>query len=493
MASHGQILGRDPVRRGAPETSDRTDAAVLFAGLWAVAALFHVLSAPQRFVAFPVPNAEGLAALGVAVAATGVLVRPRDARWLVALAVLQLGSVWVEAPMLGNHWFIGGAVALTILLAAASVRRRTGRVEPAPLYAAFGPVARWVLLVSYVFAAFAKLNRGFLDPDVSCAVFFLRETAGAAGLGGTIDRAPPELLTAAIGATVVIELAVPVLLIVRRTRASGVLLAVAFHTVLGLDLAHPFFDFSTLLFALFALFLPPDFAPWLHGRLQRDGDHRRRASPLLVGASRAALALVLLAAVGPASPRLAVVVIATAYLAWFGYAVAAIVAVATYVVRQRPRGARGILRPTVPAAALVVPLVLLNGLTPYLELKTASGFTMYSNLTTVDGRTNHLLMPRTLPLTDAHDQLVVIRSSDDAGLQWYADHGYALPRPTFRSYLADHPDVTVAYLQDGAPRRYGPGMEPPPPPPMWREKLQPFRAVDLQDPPRCQDRWGPAN
>jgi hypothetical protein len=30
------------------------------------------------------------------------------------------------------------------------------------------------------------------------------------------------------------------------------------------------------------------------------------------------------------------------------------------------------------------------------------------------------------------------------------------------------------------------------PVPVWRAKLQLFRAVDVQDPPRCQDRWGAA-
>jgi hypothetical protein len=34
----------------------------------------------------------------------------------------------------------------------------------------FDPAARVVLLVFYYFAAFVKLNTGFLDPELSCGV-----------------------------------------------------------------------------------------------------------------------------------------------------------------------------------------------------------------------------------------------------------------------------------------------------------------------------------
>ena len=54
---------------------------------------------------------------------------------------------------------------------------------------------------------------------------------------------------------------------------------------------------------------------------------------------------------------------------------------------------------------------------------------------------------------------------------------------------------TVGYELDGAVRQ-APRIGSDPllgrPVPLWQEKLQLFRAVDMQDPPRCQDTWGPA-
>ncbi|MBW3665715.1 MAG: HTTM domain-containing protein, partial [Actinobacteria bacterium] len=286
-----------------------SDAATLFATMWAVAVLFHVLSGPMRFQAFP-PTALGLVLLGAGVTAVAVLVRPHDLRWLVALAGFQIVSVWLEAPLLGNHWLIAGFVDLALLVAAAMVWWRQRTFDADRVFAVFAPAARWVLLISYGFAAFAKLNHAFLDPTVSCATFFARESLAAFGLDHLVTGGASQTV---IGATLAVELAIPVLLLVRRTRIAGVVLAVGFHTVLALDLAHPFFDFSTVLFALFVLFLPPPFAGWLRSKLAARG----RVGRLLQAGGHVILVVVaglLLAALGPPTPTLAVVVLAGAFL-----------------------------------------------------------------------------------------------------------------------------------------------------------------------------------
>ena len=58
--------------------------------------------------------------------------------------------------------------------------------------------------------------------------------------------------------------------------------------------------------------------------------------------------------------------------------------------RQRPPApARHALRVGHVVFLLVPLLVVANGLTPYLELKTGFGWNMYANLRTVDGESNH--------------------------------------------------------------------------------------------------------
>jgi hypothetical protein len=58
-------------------------------------------------------------------------------------------------------------------------------------------------------------------------------------------------------------------------------------------------------------------------------------------------------------------------------------------------------------------VVFINGLTPYLEMNTDYGWNIYSNLVTVDGESNHLLIRSTLPLRSGHEDLAAIVESDD--------------------------------------------------------------------------------
>ena len=155
--------------------------------------------------------------------------------------------------------------------------------------------------------------------------------------------------------------------------------------------------------------------------------------------------------------------------------------------RRRPRPAT--LRPHHAVFLLVPLLVVANGLTPYLELKTGFGWNMYANLRTVDGDSNHLIVRRTLPLTDEQADLVEIVDTDDPGLVRYGAHGYALTWTQLRTYLADHPDVRITYAAGqrarGAARHASDRPELVAPVPVWQEKLLLFRAVDLESPERC--------
>ena len=143
---------------------------------------------------------------------------------------------------------------------------------------------------------------------------------------------------------------------------------------------------------------------------------------------------------------------------------------------------------------LIPLLALLNGLTPYTEVKTAFGWNMYGNLQTVDGHSNHYLVRATLPLTDVQRHLVTIVSSDDPALQWYADNHYALPELSLRVYASHHRAASLTYVEDGRTTHLVHLSDRPAlvkPVPTWQAKFQLFRAVDLEQAPRCQDVFGP--
>jgi hypothetical protein len=156
----------------------------------------------------------------------------------------------------------------------------------------------------------------------------------------------------------------------------------------------------------------------------------------------------------------------------------------------------GLLRPARAWQLLVPAVALLNGLTPYLELKTAHGWNMYANLRTVDGDSNHFIVRATLPLTDAQAHLVRVLFSSDLGLLYYAEARYDLTWDRFRDYLSRRPNASVTYQRRGEivhVKRAGdvPGLAVALP--EWRRRLLLHRAVDASGKERCLTGFGPAN
>jgi hypothetical protein len=185
-----------------------------------------------------------------------------------------------------------------------------------------------------------------------------------------------------------------------------------------------------------------------------------------------------------------------AFVVWIPYAVTLIV-----LVLLGPRRSEGLSWRPAALAWLAVALTLVNGLTAWTEVKTATSFTMYSNLEAAQGQTNHSLVPATLPLRDGLDRLVAIESSSDPGLAAYVASGYVLPWPSFAVYVRDRPGIAVTYRDGvaldgsgGTPAAIAPGQDPADAVgavPWWWQWL-PLRAVDTQSPPRCQVAWLPA-
>jgi len=179
--------------------------------------------------------------------------------------------------------------------------------------------------------------------------------------------------------------------------------------------------------------------------------------------------------------------------AWVSYDVALVVLVVGFMRAMRPEPIEHPLRFSsagIPMWLAVLPgLVILNGLSPYLELHTAYGFNMYANLRTADGDSNHLLITRTLPLTDYQSDVVRITSTSDPGLVLYVDSGFDIPFLQFRDYMSRHRDASVTYVRNGVEHRLARADEDPEvveSVPSWESKLLAFRALDETEPTRCQ-------
>jgi hypothetical protein len=466
------------------------DVLTLFAVLWAAAALFHVLGPSGRaFGLVDDVTKVGASQLAVAVVALALLARPRTTWLLVLLAIVGPVSAWYEAPVLGNHWLVASFVDLAIIGAAIASRSR--RIDRARLAAVAMPIARWTLIVFYSFAAFAKLNNAFFDTNVGCGTFYFDELAGSLGFSTPIAVGHggwAHLVPFGVAGT---ELAIPVLLLGRRTRNAGVALGLVFHSFIALDQTHLFSDFSSVLAALFCLVLPASWSTQIVNRcsdLSPGTRHLLRAIAV-VGFGAAIVSMVL--------GRPARLFEDARLWLWLVTDALVLYLVFDHLWRDhRTTLQRPFARDAVPHWLWVVPVVVvLNGLTPYLEIKTAYSYTMYSNLVTADGRTNHILVPRTLPVNGRLADLVRIKETDDPGLAAYISLGYDLPYLSLRAYLSGHRSVAVTYLRAGVEHRLAHASDDPDLVRAVSElerRVFALRAVDQLDPPRCQDVFLPA-
>jgi hypothetical protein len=282
---------------------------------------------------------------------------------------------------------------------------------------------------------------------------------------------------AAIWATAAVELSVVPLLIWKRTRWVGILVGSVFHGVISLDLDQHFYDFTAVLCFLFAGFLVTD----------QDQERELLGGPVVKWvAVPVSLLLVVLATIPPTATtsqilRVFPFILWVPFLFWWvGVVLGHRVTVSI---------ARRIPAPVVAVAALAV----INGLTPYFELKTGYSFNMYSNLVTAQGESNHFVVQRTLPLRDGYRGPVDIIESSDPGLEAYRDRGYLIAYPQFQQYLMGK-NLSVTYERLGTTSTIADtsqiqGLATSGP---WWWRYMPLRALDKNSPARCQDVFLPA-
>jgi hypothetical protein len=356
-----------------------------------------------------------------------------------------LASGFPDVPNHVNLFLLCNAALALILLSTWVGRGRNS--ETAFLELAM-PAMRSMLVTVYLVAGFHKLNRDFLDPEVSCAGSVINWTKAmlasrivgvpavavlaltvaavlvalarvrastrtkpspgivAAGtlllLAGvvvgflwssrviTITEATSRAFVLATAILVLVwQLVEGALLLVPRLQAFVLISSLAMHSLLALL---GFVDFQALVFALIFAFVPEaTYLRWERRatvQLGALGIHRTHAYYLLN------LAAGLLAAAHPAWPVLEPQVVSGLL---FDLAVLTLLwPVLTEFVGAGRAGSWGgvpVLPHGVPRWILVCPAVLLLfGMTPYLGLRTAGNLTMFSNLRTEAGRSNHLLL-----------------------------------------------------------------------------------------------------
>ena len=204
---------------------------------------------------------------------------------------------------------------------------------------------------------------------------------------------------------IVIEIVIPVLLTIRRTRLLALYFGLPFHFLLGL-MGH--WAFSSMVIALYVLTTMPAIhqvldrtCEWLEARLRPSLE---RVSPTMLFAG-ANVVLLLVAFI--TEPR-------WVWLSW----TAVLVTVAGYAaLRWHARNGlfttSGVVHLSTARPAwlwIFFVVAVINSMSPYIGFKTQTSVAMYSNMRTEGGVNNHYFMP-VIPLFRFQDDLVEVISS----------------------------------------------------------------------------------
>jgi hypothetical protein len=456
-----------------------------FAAFFVTAGWFHIVNQiPWPKEPFT-PSLARLGAEGVMlVAGLWVLARPRNAFWPF---LVYVGATWFhglrEVPRVANHWWLTFLITSALLAYGVAEARRGGSL--ARFVERAGPAVRWLLLVGYGFAALAKFNHAFLDPDVSCAS---RAWVDIGTKWYTWLPTGPFWQGAAIVATLVVEAALPVLLLT-RWRGQAVVVGAVFHFLISFTPILRVPDFCSLLFATWWLFLPDETMRAL-ARARRLVPAWSVGRTLVGAAGGVGLLAVSQAALGrwdggQLFQSLRLTSFSAYGMVWIGAVALAVVAapVAARPVPMRLSGWRG------GWAVALIAVTVASGLAPYLGLRTRASLAMFSNLRTEDHRPNHLFMPQVY-LMDAQLDLVTIVETDLAKVRKETANGERLTwwEVRYRAQEAGHgrlvyrrgdgPEVVVQDVAE-APDLMAPFS-------WWETRVHIFRPVDADGVSRCQ-------
>jgi hypothetical protein len=361
----------------------------------------------------------------------------------------------LKSPIASNNQILAAFFAATVLVVSSPLlvrnRFQVWRIDREELFFAIAGPGRWLLAIMYFYGIYHKINADFLNLEVSCGVVLYKALAARVGLD--------ELVVghyAAIWSTFIIEGLAMVLLFSARFKKIGFIIGVPFHIAIGWTGYGYYMDFSTIVFTMYALFLPREAPERAKGAIVRWVGNEERALWRLRSIMYAASALMLVYFAAHGWGALAMrwslfVPVFTIYALLFY----------TFVVAFVPWQTRADLAvfDFKPAVSAFVPfLFFLNGASPYLGLKTESSISMFSNLHTEGGKTNHLIHG-VLPFGARYQQEVLrVISATDSGFINLFDkrsgsrnfnHDVGFVRYEFDRTLALKPNLRVTFLHNG--------------------------------------------
>lgn len=465
------FMGRCRMRTSLPEELASFEIFARLFGLFSIAHAVHATFVYPRANALPVT-------ITVFVAGCLLYLFPRAKQiFLILLSLLTIEGI-LRAPSLSNHSIINYFFLLTAILAGLWYWLRGAGWQE--WFLAVRPVGRCLLLTMYVFGVFHKINRDFLNPEVSCAVALWQRMPSALNW---IDNSAMHYL--AIYGTFAVEGAIFVALLLPRLRHYGIVVGIGFHTLLAFSGYALYSPFSTLSTALHVLFVSPTNAHHITGHAAYRRFETHLQSPTGIALVLAAIGLFVVTA----STRQ----FALASICWLILLAGPTLLIMTLgCAGAVDRREHGLLRSPLVGLNLVSLAFFLNCAMPYLGLKTSQTVNMFANIRVEGGISNHLVFSSPPGPFRYLDEVVTVQAETRAPqLHPYVGNAeQGIVYYEFLSMLEETPDAVVSYSINGQPSmtatatellaRDGALLHP-----KWVRKYFHFKPISLEQPVRC--------
>lgn len=389
------------------------------------------------------------------------LFRPRNMLYFL-LALIFLTLVKLDAlPSVPNHIILTLIIHFTIFVSlllywdsSLEFGKRVAR-----WFDKTAPCLRVELLILYFFVVLHKLNYDYFNPTVSCSVELYTDIANL------FSFFPQGMWISwiMIGMTLLLELAIPVLLMIPATRVLGVLAGLVFHFMLSLHPNLYILSFSAELYALFILFLPEEIITQVMDTLKQKAGHINitRTLVVLTGAG-------LLVSVG--YPGVKILIRGTFSVSllkndlvdlfnlvpvvWIIWCLL-LISGAFMVFRGRwvygPGKSAPLFKLSWSPLLLFPLLAVFNGMTPYIGLKTATNFAMFSNLQVEGADNNHMFMPSCYQVSDLQSDTVTLLSTNHPFLQGFIERNERITYFELSRFLYENrsEDIEVTFRRNG--------------------------------------------
>jgi len=388
----------------------------------------HVLVYSHQYGAPLFVSGWVIAGLGIT-----LMLAPHSRACIAGMLVAVCVDSVLQMPALSNHTIIKNffSLALVSALAYGLSTQKTW----AEIWNGVAPVGRSLLLLMYVYGVFHKINSDFLNPEVSCAVILWKQMPWPLS---SLDGLPWRYLL--MYGTLIAESVIFIALLIPRLRHLGITCGIAFHALLALSDYAMYAPFSALSIALHLLFLSPEAAT----RVVQDSLWQRVTTGLRTSRGIAVfvgwlIALYLLAWLGQFSSVGVVWLLGVSPLA-------------VAVIRSAGSTSEGT-KPLLWAKPwplnLISLLFLLNGITPYLGLKTAQSINMFANLRLEGGISNHLIIRAVGPFGYLDDLVRITDPGNSNYFKYIADNDLRLVYYDFLNRLERQPEAIVGYERSG--------------------------------------------